>query len=620
MKVSIALSLNIYETLTYEYKGEIKDLYIGLRVIVPVGNLIRAGWVMSLESDYTGRTRNIIGIVQSNWKPNKNTLCFIKKTSELYLMSSGTLLDYCLLPGQKAIKDIYINFEDKLKSLSKFTTKELLQKSKLSPIMLHYKKEIVYKEINNDKELDFKEHFLNGKNRFDEYKSIIDKTLKESKTVLIIVPDKLSIEYFKKIFPDIDIYNSTQKKAIKDNIYEKYYNGGTGVLIGGLSALFLQINNLSCVIYEKGNTIYSNRGVFNGEKDYKILALKKAEANKCPVYIGTPSIEIKDYKDNQSSLNFIKKNKAKINVIRVKKKKKDLFSDIIQLTKIYFSDNKKTLILLNKKQSKSILYCEKCKKAIKCNNCNKYIQITGKLSSKCPHCNHNILTNCSVCNKPLEILKDVSMDSILKVLKDNVTDTGILNISAEDTKDIKALEENIKASKIIISTPFIIGPYFKDIFDAVIYYKPESVFDMDSYKTAENIFSILSEIKNIIKPEGNIDIFSVYHFHYVFKLINEEEEYLSRELKYRQWFMLPPFYSIYEITIKEKTIRELGKTMREIYIKEFQTLNIKEISILSRKKSRGTFKGVIKAHLASKELINSGILSKRNISAKLIHI
>ncbi len=619
MKVVVALSLNIFEKFTYEFTGKPEDIFIGIRVIVPVGHIIRSGWIISLESDYTGRTRKIIGIIKSNWKPTKSTLDFIRNISELYLMSEGTLLDYCLLPGHKSLKDIYLDFEGKLKSISKFSLKEILDLSKLTPVCFEYKKEPALQQVNfSNKDL-FNKHYIYGKARFDKYNNIINKTLENGKSVLIVIPDKLSIEYFKKTFPKIDIYNSTQKKSVKEMIWAKYSTGKSGIIIGGLSALFLQINNLGCIISEKGNTLYTNKGILSGSEDFKILSIKKAAAFNCPIFIGTPSIELKNFKDNKEIITENSKPISNVNVMRIKKKSNDLFSDLIQLTKNYFASQKKILIILNKKQSKNILYCEKCKKAIRCQNCNKYIQTKKKNIEKCPHCEHKLDMICKICGKNLDILIDVSMDSILKVLKDNVTESGILNISAEDTKNISLLEDNIQTNKIIISTPFIIGPYFKNIFDSVIYYKPESVFDMDSYKTAENIFTLLSEIKNILKPEGTIDVFSVYHYHYVFKLINEENEFLNRELKYRQWFFLPPFYSIYEITVKEKTIRELGKVMRDIYTNYKNELNISTVSLLSRKKLRGTFKGILRVHTVSSKLTETGMLKKRNILIKLIY-
>lgn len=141
---------------------------------------------------------------------------------------------------------------------------------------------------------------------------------------------------------------------------------------------------------------------------------------------------------------------------------------------------------------------------------------------------------------------------------------------------------------------------------------------MNDYNSANMIRFTLFELKNIIKTNGSIDVFTLYNFLYVFKLINEEDELLNRELKYREWFYLPPFFSIYEIIIKSKNIRELGKDMRKIYNKYIDDLNIKEIKLLSRKKVRGYYKGSLKLHTEATKILNAELTKKRNISVKLI--
>ena len=47
-------------------------------------------------------------------------------------------------------------------------------------------------------------------------------------------------------------------------------------------------------------------------------------------------------------------------------------------------------------------------------------------------------------------------------------------------------------------------------------------------------------------PGGELHVFSVFHFHYALQYLMDEEQFFERELKYRQWFMLPPFASVYE--------------------------------------------------------------------------
>jgi len=621
MKVSISLSLNIFESLTYNYNGKPEDIYIGARVIVPVGNFLRIGWVISLNSDYTGRTKKIIGIIKSQWTPNNKTLKFVKNVSEKYLISEGFLLDYSLLSGYKSLKDIYFQTDKtiKPKKISEFNLKTISAFSEDFPLHFTLKNEPEIKKAEQrDIKSEFCKHYLFGKDRFNEYEKLIEESIKNNKSTLIIVQDRLSIETFKSIYPDIDILNSSQKTGKKKEIWLKYSNGENGIIIGGLSALFLQIENLSTIIYERGNTIFTNRGALNNENDLKAISVIKAETNKCPIYLGTPAIPLEYYRDNSENNIFDTDNiKPSLNIIRIKKKKKAIFSDIVQTVKNYSIENKKILIILNNKKSKNILYCEKCKKTVKCNNCQTYIQSEKKNFDYCPNCNYKLDGKCPVCGSETIVLSDISMSSLNTVLTENIGESGIINISANDIKDIETFKINIEQSDIVISTPFIINMFINNIFDSIIYFKPESNFDMNKHNTADSIRLTLFELKNIIKPNGNIDVFTLYNFHYVFKLINEEEALLEREIKYREWFYLPPFFSIYELTVKAKNIRELGKEMRKIFLQYKDEFNIREIKLLSRKKLRGNYKGILRLHTKSENILKTNLIKKRNINLKL---
>jgi primosomal protein N' len=143
---------------------------------------------------------------------------------------------------------------------------------------------------------------------------------------------------------------------------------------------------------------------------------------------------------------------------------------------------------------------------------------------------------------------------------------------------------------------------------------------MNEFSTGEMIFSMVSDLKELIKAQGSIDIFSVFHFHYSLRLIEKEEEFFNRELKYRKWFLLPPYFNVYELELKAANLKKLGSEMRSIYSTYKDTLNIKRIHLLSRKKIRGKFKGQIEIHTSPQTIKKIGILNKKDISIKIVAI
>jgi primosomal protein N' len=317
-----------------------------------------------------------------------------------------------------------------------------------------------------------------------------------------------------------------------------------------------------------------------------------------------------------------------VEVRMIKSRTRGIPEDFMELVSSYFIENKKILVILNKKESVNFLFCEKCKKIQRC-SCEGLIDVEAeeeKYHIKCRRCglekeSHN---NCPKCGESLSLIEDISISSVKKIIKNRVIETGITTLSSEGLKKdhLHSVLKRVGESKIVIATPVIVNPFFNNMFDVVIYLRPESFFNLEEYDAAEKIFSLVSEFRELVKTGGTIDIFSTFHFHYSLKLINDEAGFFDRELKYREWFHLPPFFNVYHIEVRGKELRKLAAEMRGIYQKFKESLKIKRIYLASRQPSRGMykFKGILEAHSQPEVILESGLLRKRDISIDLVLI
>jgi primosomal protein N' (replication factor Y) len=313
----------------------------------------------------------------------------------------------------------------------------------------------------------------------------------------------------------------------------------------------------------------------------------------------------------------------------IKSRTRGIPGDFQELMSAYFIENKKILVILNKKESVNFLFCEKCKKIQRCpSSCEGLIDVEGEetFHIKCRRCGlereaHN---HCPKCGESLSLIEDISIASVKKFVKTRVVETGITGLSSEGLKEdhIHSVLKRVGESKVVIATPVIVNPFFNNMFDVVIYLRPESIFNLEEYDAAEKIFSLVSEFRELVKPGGTIDIFSTFHFHYSLKLVNDEEGFFDRELKYREWFHLPPFCNVYHIEVRGKELRKLAAEMRGIYKKFKESLKIKRIYLASRQPSRGMYKykGILEAHTQPEDILESGLLKNRDISIDLVLI
>ncbi|MCU0288268.1 MAG: hypothetical protein MUF15_17965 [Acidobacteria bacterium] len=651
MIIQVSPSLNIFETLSYRYTGDPTLLKPGLRVIVPVGKRITPGWIIDTHSHFKGTVKDIIAVVQDGYIPGKHYLNFAKAISEIYFTSTGLLLDAALPPSQKPISAFYFQNKEKngkIEKINKYSYEELLEMSSKGALDVFYKSHDdaskarggqIHHSLQSLPEADYagtlvkhdynrenkEKRFIIGLHRDDRYQEIVQEYTGQGKSVLIIVPDSLTASYLaQKLAPvSLDLYNSEIKPKERETTWYNYaINGKAGVVIGGQSAVFLPIANLGIIICDRaGSSIYDRN--FFSKYNIRFLAEMRALHFNVSLLEGFSSHTVRSFHERpQIFIEDKRGEKITAEIRMVRSGTRGIPPDFIELVNHYALENKKILVILNKKESFNFLYCAKCKRIIKCTSCDGTVNVDENFNIKCIRCGleKKSLTTCDKCGEALILVEDISIASVKKTLKKQVIETGIMTLSADGLKEehLYSLLRRIEDSKVIISTPVILNPVFNNMFDAVLYLRPESYFNINDYDGAEKIFYMTGELRELIKKGGTLDIFSTFHFHYALKLINDEESFFGRELKYREWFHLPPFANVYHIEIKDRNLRKLGKEMRNIYKKFKDPLNIKRIYLGSRQPVKGSYKGLIEAHTQPEGIIESGLLENRNIFIHLI--
>ena len=472
--------------------------------------------------------------------------------------------------------------------------------------------------------------FLLSYDRLEQYRELIALYKAKGQSVLFIVPDNMSARYWQQQLEGSDIYNSEVKAKERENLWHEYARGSkAGVVIGGLSAVMLPIADLGAVICERaGSPLYKTS--YYSKFDVSRLAGLRAESFAVPLIEGFSTYTVTAYQGGAapppSKGDERKKELPPVEVYMVNYRKKGIAPQLLEMLKTYFLEKKKILVFLSKKEGDDFLFCPKCKKIQKCPGCSAQLKISGKKEQGlffpvyCSRCGfkRDIMDACPKCNSTLNKIEDTSIASLERSIRREIVETGVMTFFGGPGQAEAQLEE-IESSRIVISTPALINPFFKGIFDVLIYIEPSSIFTREYY-AAETTFSLVSELRELVKEKGNIDIFSTFHFHYALQLVNDETAFFQRELKYRQWFLLPPFAYVYNIEVKAANLRKLAEEMRKIN-KKFKTqLGIKRIYLFSRQRIRGAYRGIIEAHTFPQPLQESRLLQKKNIAIEPVMI
>ncbi len=628
LKVEVALSLNSSANFSYEWKGDPEYIKEGIRVIVPVWNRVTSGWIVNTKSEYQGRVKSIIGIIKDEYIPDKNYLKFVSEISRTFMISAGKILDTSISPGMRSLTNLYFKFDDLERPFYKRSAKELEEISKSGGVEFFYKikgSEIqgLQKKVEDQTDDKNKPDHLIYLNyyRSDYYQKIWLKERSSGRTPLMLLPNNLSMDKYKNAMSDLQIYNSRIKSVERERIW-RLARGNDPVFIGGgESALFLPIKHPGAIIIEKPGSFFYDKNISSGI-DLRKVARIKAEIMGVDIIEGNSSLT-SFHQYNRESLNIIDERAADVRPVSVKKLNPGTRVPPDQVTDSIinnFAKGDRVLVIVSKKGSLKFLFCGECKNIFKCPLCSGSVTISANNKINCMSCSytHKKPETCEKCNSELKVIEDISVSSLKKKLILRAGETSVISFDAKLSGDYVTILKRAETggNNIVILTPAEVNSISEGSFDSVLFLKPESFFDLNNFKGGEQIFSFIGGLREILSPEGKIDIYSVFHFHYSMKNINDEVQYLVRELKYREFFLLPPYFDVFNIELSDRDLRILSGRMRDIY-KDFKDiLNIRRINLLSRSKMRGFYKGSIQIHTGKEKVFKSGILNLKGIRVK----
>jgi primosomal protein N' len=624
LKISVALSCNILEPLTYQVKTDELPLRVGMRVMVPLGKRIVSGWVLELNSNYQGRLKNILGMIDDPFCPDETFLEFARQSAVAYFTSIGVFLDHALPASKKNLKKLCLELDGQVNKITGFSPGQLEKMAAIKPLRFFFREKTLAQAdfakaptahaaqpnrilLDTDRERDYRESSL--------------AVIASGKSVLLLVPDNASARFWKKVWPELDIYNSETRPAEREAIWRQYQQGKNGMVCGGLSAILLPLPNPGLVIVDRAASPLYQR-TFRSPFKTDHLARIRAHTSAIPILLGASSHSCATYqqRENMTAADRRHDRGLSCQVHMLKSKDRGIPDAIVQLVNQNFLQKKKILILVNKIEPARHLFCANCGKIAACPSCGGILQVADPQQAACRRCSfcQETLAACPRCQNSLILLHDISLTSLARAIERTVSGKSILTLSAAELKDIERIIPAIQDSAVVMATPAALNPYFRNIFSAVIYIKPESFFGMDEFNSAEMIFTTTAEIMETLVPEGELHVFSVFHFHYALQFLMDEEKFFERELKYRQWFMLPPFSDVYQLEIKSGTLRALALSMREIYMKYKSELQIKKIYLASRQPLRGVYRGVLELHAPADKIIGAGLQQIKKSSLSLL--
>lgn len=607
MYIKVKLLNGFKELLTYKIPDSWPNKnFTGQIVKVPLQNRVVPAFV---ESTFEKIEKNL---------PYKiKEVLFEEKLPKdpLYQLFTKQLAQYYAIEHTYFFKRIYSFLEEqKLKSKNPFQLTNSSGNS-TKQVQLTQEQEDIVKSIKNQiNEMQFSPsllHGVTGSGKTEIYKKIIEHTIEQKKTCLLLLPEvSLAVQFqhlLKRELSNLKIlgFHSATSKKEKQLLWSLIINKYPLIIIGVHLPIFLPIPNLGLIIIDEEHDI-NFQEKRHPHINTKEAALIRSKVYKIPILLGsaTPSIS--------SLFNVKKKN---WNCFQLKKRFSGAFPQIklIQLPsekkrKHFWISNElykaiqKTLerkeqviIFLNRRGICFFIQCKYCGSIPSCTNCSVSLTLHSNEILLCHYCNFSLRTpkECIKCKHKSNsfLKKGIGTQQLLKILKSLFPNTIIERADLDTTIDKKKWRETIEKFEIgsidiLVGTQTITKGYHFPKVTLVGILWADINLGFPIYNSTEITLQQLIQVAGRAGRQSteSLVIIQTMLNHSIYQYISEEEyeSFYNFEIEKRKTVLYPPYIRLAEIELKNINSKIIDKesNLASELIKEFIKKNNKNIIVL----------------------------------------
>jgi len=567
------ISLTRDQSFFYTY-GE--ELSIGTLVEVPIGRRHVEGIVTAVTPDFPRESnfqlRPIAQVLEKDFltKQQLELAIFI---SEYYLSPMGIVLKH-FIPKRVQMRGSIVHKKIKQKKI--ITTQ--IQTKMISTIL----------DASVDTPKNYFLHITNQSDKFSVLFSLMQKAINGDGQVVYLLPELLQTPYFSAFvyhfFPSDEVA-IVHSKIGKGEFYKKWRDIKSGkikIIIGTRIALFAPFNNLQLIVVDEAHDMSHKQWDHNPLFDVRRTSCELAQIFNCNHIMtsATPRVMDHYHKNHKTDLTFlplINKQKAKIEVVDMKKERWDknkspLSRVLVSYIKYAIKDKKQALLFVNRQGMSAFSICSKCRAVMKCPTCMRALISIKKGQYNCTHCNHTTPTQkkCTSCKSPMEHI-GIGTQKIARELNKIfphaniiVADTSTMQKSGAHNKLYRDFTDG--KIDIVIGTQMITKGWNSNNIGVTAVIDADHLLSIPEYNVNEKAFAFIVQmalrastgkmIVQTFQPEDpTIQYASQYNF----------DDFCAEELDLRKALSYPPHTHLIKLTYQDTTKKEVEKIVQKKY-------------------------------------------------------
>ena len=463
-------------------------------------------------------------------------------------------------------------------------------------------------------------HGVTGAGKTLIYLEIIQKILREKKSVLFLLPEiNLTPQFLKTFQTYLDVpiysYNSSISNSDKFGLWKLLQEDESPKLILGVrSSVFLPIKNLGLIIVDEEHDQsfkQDDRCTYNARD----IAIKRSSLEKIPVILGSATPMVETYKAFVGTKHYFPLTKraqeSKLPDIelvdmrgraRVEAEKMlwPYSSESIFKIKAALEKGEQVLVFINRLGYASYLQCNSCGHQFSCPNCSTNLKYHKKRSElACQTCEYKspVPEMCPECMNIHLLPKGFGTEKAHEVLKEIFPSKKIERFDRDEIKTFTKLEETLghfheKRIDILVGTQMLSkGHNFENV-NLVIILGIDSQLNFPDFRSNERVYQTLTQVSGRagrFGKDASVLVHTLAPENKIFTYLKNHtfSEFYEDEIPMREMCSSPPMKKLILFYFNGKTQAEVIKesSMQSQALKDLSHLHFKDVDVLGPRPS-----------------------------------
>lgn len=429
---------------------------------------------------------------------------------------------------------------------------------------------------------------VTGSGKTEVYLNLINKTIEEGKTAIMLVPEiALTPQMLKQLrarFGDnAAILHSGLSVGERFDEWWRLRNGEARIAIGARSAIYAPVENLGLIIIDE-----EHDGSYTSESSPRYstvnVAKFRAEFNNAKLVLGSATPSVESYlKAQNGEYNLVELpdriNKRPLPTVEIADMRKEIrrgnnspFSSILKVElDECLSRGNQAIIFLNQRGYSKTVICTECGHVQKCDACD--ISLTYHKEDDallCHYCGakYKMITACTECGSPFIRYGGTGTERVVAELQKLYPKARILRMDRDTTQNkeghFKILSSfSAREADILVGTQMIAKGHDFPFVTLVGILDADMSLHFSDYRSSERTFQLLTQVagrSGRAQEAGKVVLQTYSPDNPVLRYaINYDyENFFKQEISIRKATAFPPFTDVVRILIsgedEEKTL------------------------------------------------------------------